>query len=220
MADLFGESRFTKGRFQRALLLYGKNASKIGSKEHLDNIIKEQAEYDATSGGPWGYDNLYTALRQIAKGAKVSDVLQTFDGLKGLGEKEAKTTILKKIVSELPIEKSIFREIGNPERKIADSVVLPVYFDVVFRSGNTTYYVFIYPRSRPVKQISIEALVSEYAQPFIGIEEEAKFVFVENPIVSGTRRPSVKIFDFAFREVSKEFRLHLLECNKVMLGSD
>ncbi len=208
--DLFGETTISKGQLQRAALTYGKLVTqKIGSRQHRQIAIEEVDRFNAAESGRWNYKDLYSALVEVAKGGSPEHVLGAFKRLKGNGEAISKIPLFRKIIDSTEIVGSEFIDANPVVQDLGENVLLPLKYDVKFKQNGIVYCVLVLPRSEPLKQKTLNAIMVEFSAPFGGMTEEHKLVLVENPKINGKRTPKIGIYDFGYRQIDNDFREHL-----------
>lgn len=199
-----------KTDFLRGLTLFNPRIYAPTTPSNKDRISGKIADYEASDGGRWNYDDFYRVVQHVLKGASFEQAMTHLRTLEGIGEAAAKTGLLKFVDKHLKLSESEFVDFGPREVRVDDRTTIPIAPDFACKRGDVIRHVFVYPNRQPaLSELQRDVVMSLMSQPFAGGEERYNFCLIEYPAIEGKRTGRYEEIPFGYSSISTEFLMHM-----------
>lgn len=200
----------TKTDFLRGLTLFNPRIYVPSTPPNKDRIAEKIADYDASDGGRWNYDDLFRVVQHVLKGASFDQAMAHLGTLEGNGEAAAKTGLLKFIDKHLKLSSSAYVDFGPREIRVDGLTTITIAPDFACKLGGVVRHVFVYPNRRPaLSDLQRKVVKSIMSQPFDGAGEQYNFCLIEYPAIEGKRVGLYEEVPFEYNNVPEEFLNHM-----------
>ncbi|WP_297339330.1 hypothetical protein [Pseudophaeobacter sp.] len=200
----------TKTDFLRGLTLFNPKIYVPATPSNKDRITGKIADYEASDGGRWNYDDFYQVVRHVLKGASFEQAMTHLGTLEGSGEAAAKTSLLKFVDKHLNLADSEYVDCGPREIRVDDRTAIRIAPDFACKLDGVIRHVLVYPNRQPaLSEAQRDVVKSLMSQPFSGGEETYNFCMIEFPGIEGKRVGRYEEIPFAYGSISQEFLMHM-----------
>ena len=200
----------TKTDFLRGVTLFNPRIYTPETPSNKDRIAGKIADYEASDGGRWNYEDFYRVVQHILKGASFEQAMTHLGSLEGSGEATAKTGLLKFVDKHLNLSKSEFMDFGPRGIRVDDRTTISIAPDFACKRGGVICHVFVYPNRQPaLSELQRDVVKSLMSQPFEGGKERYNFCLIEYPFMEGKRVGRYEEIPFEYGSISKDFLMHM-----------
>jgi len=200
----------TKTDFLRGLALFNPRIYVPATPSNKDRIAGKIADYEASDGGHWNYEDFYLVVQHLLKGASFEQAMEHLGTLEGNGEAAAKTGLLKFVDKHLKLTESKFVDCGPREIRLDDQTTIRIAPDFACKRDGVIRHVFIYPNGQPaLSELQRESVKSLMSQPFSGGTEQYNLCLIEYPSKAGRRVGRFEEIPFGYGKISREFLMHM-----------